>query len=987
MDVHRCRFVEWSPHAINALAFSHSSGSSGRERPLRLAIARANGDIELWDPRSGVWCHETTLHGGSRNSVEALTWTHDADEDDGTGYILRGRLRLFSVGHSEAITEWNLVTGQPLQISGAGHSEIWCLAAQPEHLKRSNDKGVDATEAHEQAIAAGCADGSIVLYSTQPELCFKRFVVRAAARQSHALSITWQWRKSILAGFTDSSIRIFNAETGNHLRTLSLGGNPRQGPKNKLIWALHCLSDGTIASADSSGDITFWHGNTYAQLQRIKGHESDALCLTSNQNSTLLFSGGMDRRTVIYGRKRGKGTGLQWSKVSHKRYHAHDVKTMGCFENSSMSVVVSGGLDTTPIIVPARHFGRENHRKISHIPQTPQVVGAQRWLVTWADNVVTIWTIKAHVDEGNSFFEPRQQDMYKTVGRLILKDSITSLALSKCGKFLLVITATKSKAFYLKENAMKSSTDLLKIEGVSLPKYLENRTIRIAEISPDSGWLFFVDAENRLRLSRIHWDIGDNSGPHLSSEVLELERKSASSYGPQNWLNGTWGAYSRTVSRVVFSNNSRVIAMSDLSGALEAWMLTRQSINAPQNEGLPVDSDSEMDVSWDLRRMKKSTPPKMLQDNAAIWRAHSLEHRLPQLSAPVSVMSFRPCGVKSLEAKDGKTQRNGAIASDALHDEHEHGLLEDTLVVLTSLHELYEFDLVLGKLTDWSKRNPPAHLPEDFKLQRDRAVGCVWQVATNSPKREPCSVIWFYSASWLCMFDISKDCAVKREASLKKIHGQFVNGSSLATKKRKRGTNGDMHETTSIRNADLSSEDQQDSGAGSRVHEHELTDAVSLATVHSLKRDTSPVEDSYIPPSNGRQIHLPSQEQSKSLRVFHDDEPSGSVSGTLRESGTVHRHTDDIPGPTDGKNQTNKNRVEVQQQQFYLTTRYRNIIGIIPMGQRSNEGLGNGDTDAILEVAIVERPLWEADLRVISAPASGTSLRQWEMANTLRTTK
>lgn len=46
MEVHRCRFVDYVPAAINALTFTPVS-----TRPL-LACGRANGDIELWNPKN-----------------------------------------------------------------------------------------------------------------------------------------------------------------------------------------------------------------------------------------------------------------------------------------------------------------------------------------------------------------------------------------------------------------------------------------------------------------------------------------------------------------------------------------------------------------------------------------------------------------------------------------------------------------------------------------------------------------------------------------------------------------------------------------------------------------------------------------------------------------------------------------------------------------------------------------------------------------------
>ena len=44
MQIHRCRFVEYMPAAIHALAITPST-----TKPL-VACGRANGDIEIWNP-------------------------------------------------------------------------------------------------------------------------------------------------------------------------------------------------------------------------------------------------------------------------------------------------------------------------------------------------------------------------------------------------------------------------------------------------------------------------------------------------------------------------------------------------------------------------------------------------------------------------------------------------------------------------------------------------------------------------------------------------------------------------------------------------------------------------------------------------------------------------------------------------------------------------------------------------------------------------
>lgn len=350
MDIHRSRFVPYPPSAINALAFSHTQPGEDNEDPecLRLAVGRSNGNIEIWNPVKGAWLQERIFYGGKDRSVEGLAWTQELDEKDEQGRIVPGRLRLFSIGYSSSITEWDLATGLPARHSNGNHSEVWSFAAQPKlrtPVKGSANVDSDA----QQSLVAGCADGTLVLLSTADnELRFDKFLSRSSTKKARVLSVTYKDRDVVLAGFADSMIRVFDTRNGSVLRSISLGSGPPGGPKEILVWKVKCLSNGDFVSGDSTGDIRIYNGKNYSQTQRITGHEADVLDLAVSRDGSMIFSGGMDRRTCFYtcNKKGGATRGNReekWRKVSHKRYHDHDVKAMATYEGNKLSVVVSGG--------------------------------------------------------------------------------------------------------------------------------------------------------------------------------------------------------------------------------------------------------------------------------------------------------------------------------------------------------------------------------------------------------------------------------------------------------------------------------------------------------------------------------------------------------------------------------------------------------------------------------------------------------------------
>lgn len=361
MDIHRCRFVPYNPQAINALAFSHppSRDLAGRGvKTLRLAVGRANGDIEIWNPLRGAWFQETVLRGGKDRSIEGLAWTMDPAEDDpdGSGSKIPGRLRLFSIGYSNAVTEWDLEKGLPARHSGGNYGEIWCLAAQPrwKPAKGKDGKPLPPAEGEftGQHLAAGCADGSIVILSTADgDLKFLR-IMRPSTKRARVLSITFQNRNVIAAGYADSSIRMFDIRNGQLLRTISLGRGPSGGPKEILVWSVKCLPDETIVSGDSTGEIKFWDAKNYSLIQRVQGHQADVLDVAVSADGESVISGGADQRTVVYRLKPGeKGDKRRrWAEVMHRRYHTHDVKTFAVYETKDISVAVSGGTSSNSTV-------------------------------------------------------------------------------------------------------------------------------------------------------------------------------------------------------------------------------------------------------------------------------------------------------------------------------------------------------------------------------------------------------------------------------------------------------------------------------------------------------------------------------------------------------------------------------------------------------------------------------------------------------------
>ena len=376
MDIHRCRFVSYAPAAINALAFNIAVEDTRSNKTkdqshlgVRLAVGRANGDIEIWNPFNGAWLQETIFYGGKDRSVEGLAWIeeHEDEGEDGEegGVMVNGssaitsattrsmqiRYRLFSIGYSSTVTEWDLARGLPRRHSSGNHSEVWCLAAQP---KWQTGMAIREGEFRGQNIVAGCADGTLVVLSTADDsLSFQRFLSRSTAKRARVLSVTFQNRDVVVAGFADSLIRVYDFRSGSNIRSISFGGGPLGGPREVLVWAVKCLPNGMIISGDSTGEVRFFDGQTYSQTQRLSAHEADVLDVAISADGKTAFSCGLDRRVVTYRLEFTDGSTPRWVKVSRQTSHKHDIKTLAVHEGGKLSVAVSGGMLTEAALAHA----------------------------------------------------------------------------------------------------------------------------------------------------------------------------------------------------------------------------------------------------------------------------------------------------------------------------------------------------------------------------------------------------------------------------------------------------------------------------------------------------------------------------------------------------------------------------------------------------------------------------------------------------------
>lgn len=942
MDIHRCRFVLYEPASISALAFSHTSDLSQKTPPeLRLALGRDNSDIEIWNPSGGQWLQETVLRGSVGATIEQLAWTQDLVLEESNNHTVArpGPLRLFSIGGTQTITEWSLTAGKPVRHAEGSFRDIWCFAAQPAYAIPKDGKVDGSVPA--QSLVAGCADGTIVLFSTEDsDLRYSQILLAPASRKGKVLSITWRDRNTVVAGYEDGLIRVLDVPSRRVIRQMSLGKSP-DGSKS-IVWTVKCLADGTILSGDSSGELKIWDAQNFSLAQRLKAHEADVLEVVTSSEGDTIFTVGVDRRTIAYQPlplQRGQKKQRRWAQALHRRYHDHDVKCAATYESKEISVLVSGGTDASPVVIPMSNWQSEYHRTLSHLPQTPQLsTSRDRLLLAWWGRELNIYLIPERSTDGEV---PEGPDDYVLLATIQLKgdEHIQSAQISKNGNYLVASTIDGVRFFQLRRTT-SSGVLALRSRSVTLPSSLQHYGARRVGFSPDCKWLYAVRFDNTILLSKITPSPDSREPPVFHSNVARLEPT-----GNED-DDGPLRTYTDTVSAVTFSSDSRVLAVGTLSGHMTSWTLeghedTQPEPSHPSTKALSSGSDSE----------SSSDSDSDAEDDSPLIHAQKWTRttQLPRLDSSILLLLFRsstssspPTGAAQKHTHHLSSPQSNIALHPTRHTPHpvahEHPQLTP-LLALTSTHNLVELDISAASFTSWSRRNPASLLPERFKLIKDRAMGGFLHQDR----------LWLYGPAWLYMLDLSRDFPVPRPQTDAQLDGS----TDIPSRKRKRSTG---------------------TGAGDKITNRRDRDAPVAATALKHKGDKGAMQ----------LIKLDHQRLPTTGDDDGSDGPSEELVALRRSEAAAHTNANHTGSWTwaNGDHDTHGEKSKGSSSHFF-TFRYRGVFGLgvlhNPDDDHEPEHDGGMEVDAdgdggpgrgaleqrgskgppALEVVVVERPMYE----------------------------
>lgn len=659
-------------------------------------------------------------------------------------------------------------------------------------------------------------------------------------------------------------------------------------------------------------------------------------------------------------------------------------------------IIANGiGVDGAPVIFPLREYGNENHRVLANLPQQPIVSSAPkgRLLISWWEREVHVWRINRQRlqedSEEDGLAAPDTKDR-RLVGRIALKgdENISSMSISEDGKLLAVSTAAEVKVFQLRLKK-KVAAYVLRVRKLDTPQQLFKGGAKLVRISPDGKWLATISHNHNIAVARFVTAQDNARHVQVGPDIFRLKRIHRKP-AKQNGLNGTWGSYDRSVIQAAFSTDSRIFAIGDLTGHIDSWVLHSQEKATaqraqPERNGASTSasSDSEDDSSGTSNDSSDDTSDSEYGKQSSLtvvgerWLRNPSSRMLPKLPSAPLILSFKP---------------SSYTTSSPLHRSSRPTSLpngNEKLLALTAQHQLYVFEILDGKLSDWSRGNPTSSLPEDFKIERDRAMGCVWDV---QPDRER---VWLYGHTWLFMLDMAQD--LRDEGGVESNeNGVEVVDKGQGSKRKRAYEVEEMAERKRLRKGT--------SGAGSQVPEREKSgvgremrkviggeDGEGQAVVLDRHRHVVSGEGE----DEGDEYEEDDDAVPLLSKASHGEGQKGLINGTHDDRTMITDH--ESPNGIE-QSQKTKNRPA-----WWMTHKYQPILGIAPLStepddhdsdnfahehqrteddsdedeqiaavnrtdeERKAKNLEHGRVEGEagprpIEVVLVERPRWDVDL-------------------------
>lgn len=530
--LHRSTFVEWQPSPIVAMSASNDGS-------LSVAV-RENGDVELYETSS---LHYLQRIPGNVDAVPTSVAVVDAGDDV--------PCRIFTAGLDGHITELDIESGRQGANADSFGGAVWQLAVEPtpqtlaaepgsENVKESenqpaNDKETDSEgesdsdesdedeglPAHCPRLAVACDDGCVRLFSVEPGMPGVSYAKSLPKVEGRTLAVAWHPSgKFIVSGGSDGCIHVW--EVSSNREALRITAGDASGSE-LCVWSLIVLPDGTIVAGDSGGNVTFWDGRFGTLIGRFNQHHADVLQLAAAPDGATVFASGVDPRVAVFQCLRGQpGSKSEWTFLSSKRPHTHDVRAMCIAAGKSCPtpMLFTGGNDTLLLAHNVSRFLKEHPKKVNACPQRPIIQAApavqpphtdaaEPWLMATAQNRVDLWRLARPASASRSSGEPPiegdrlpLQSVPLHLLRIVNRsgDFLTAAAMSLNGRFLAYSDAQHLRCFTLSSSAplLEGLDDSTAAAAIAMMPKVEVSPVPLPSDFPPACHLFFLPESDAL---------------------------------------------------------------------------------------------------------------------------------------------------------------------------------------------------------------------------------------------------------------------------------------------------------------------------------------------------------------------------------------------------------------------------------------------------------------------------------------------------------
>jgi len=367
--------------------------------------------------------------------------------------------------------------------------------------------------------------------------------------------------KTLASGSLDKTIKVWNIETGQEIRTLS--------GHNDNVWCLNFSSDGkTLASGSSDNTIRLWNIETGKEIYTLTEHNDSVTSVSFSSDGKTLASGSSDNTIRLWNVE----TGQEIRSLSgYKMSFSSDGKTLA-----------SGGDDT--IKLWDVETGKEIHTLSGHTNNVTSVSfssdGKTLASGSW-DNTIKLW----NVETGQEILALPEHNI------------VWSVSFSPDGKLL----------------ASGGDDEIIKLWNVQIDKEIctlfgHNNSVNSVSFSPDGKTLASGSSDNTIKLWNVETGKEIRALSHnnsVNSVSFIRDGKTLASGGDDGIIKlwdvetgqeiRSFSEHTKGASPVSFSSDGKILAFSSYSydRTIKLWNVeTDQEIRSLSGHNSFVDSAS-----------------------------------------------------------------------------------------------------------------------------------------------------------------------------------------------------------------------------------------------------------------------------------------------------------------------------------------------------------------------------------------------------------